>query len=79
MTRFDRKNKVIVGKESNIFDLMDNMMKGLWRIDDDELDYICQHLSDDELDKIVPEFKTISEIKEAITIVNKILEKKYEN
>lgn len=78
MTRFERKNRTdIVYKErGGITDLIDDMYKSLWRINDEEYDYLCETLTDEELDAIIPEFKTISDIKKAINIVNTSLAKK---
>ena len=72
MTRFERKNRTdIVYKGcGGITDAFDDMYKQLWRINDDEYDYLCENLSDEELSDITPEFKSISQIKKAINIVN---------
>ena len=43
---------------------------------DEEYDYLCETLSDEELSGITPEFKSISQIKKAISIVNTALQKK---
>jgi hypothetical protein len=78
MTRFERKNRtdIIYKGCGGITDAFDDMYKQLWRINDDEYDYLCETLTDEELKTITPEFKTISEIKKAINIVNTVLSKK---
>ena len=75
MTRFERKNRTdIVYKGCGcITDAFDDMYKQLWRINDDEYDYLCETLTDEELSDITPEFKSISQIKKAISIVNNAL------
>ena len=75
MTRFERKNRTdIVYKGcGGITDAFDDMFKRLWRINDDEYDYLCETLTDEELSDITPEFKSISQIKKAISIVNNAL------
>jgi hypothetical protein len=77
MTRFERKNRTdIVYKNcGGITDAFDNMYKQLWRINDDEYDYLCETLTDEELFDITPKFKSISQIKKAISIVNTALSK----
>ena len=75
MTRFERKNRTDINYKGcgGITDALDDMIKQLWRINDDEYDYLCESLTDDELCTIIPEFKNISQIKEAINITNKYL------
>jgi hypothetical protein len=75
MTRFERKNRTdIVYKGcGGITDVFDNMYKQLWRINDEQYDYLCEKLTDEELSEITPEFKSISQIKKAILIVNTAL------
>lgn len=77
MTRFERKNRTdIVYKGcGSITDAFDDMYKQLWRINDEEYDYLCKTLTDEELSDITPEFKTISQMKKAIIIVNTALSK----
>ncbi len=75
MTRFERKNRTDINYKGcgGITDALDDMIKQLWRINDDEYDYLCDNLTDEELCTIIPEFKSISQIKEAINITNKYL------
>ena len=75
MTRFERKNRTDINYKGcgGITDALDDMIKQLWRINDDEYDYLCDNLTDEELCTIIPEFKNISQIKEAINITNKYL------
>jgi hypothetical protein len=77
MTRFERKNRTdIVYKAcGGITDAFDNMFKEVWRINDDEFDYLCKTLTDEELSDIITEFKNITQIKKAINIVNTALSK----
>ena len=75
MTRFERKNRTDINYKGcgGINDALDDMIKQLWRINDDEYDYLCENLTDEELCTILPEFKNISQIKDAINITNKYL------
>ena len=77
MTRFERKNRMDINYKGcgGITDALDDMIKQLWRINDDEYDYLCENLTDGELCTIIPEFKSISQIKDAINITNKYLSK----
>jgi hypothetical protein len=79
MTRFERKNRtdIVYKGFGAITDAFDDMYKQLWRINDEEYNYLCETLTDEELSDITPEFKTISQIKKAITIVNTALSKNY--
>ena len=75
MTRFERKNRTDINYKGcgGINDALDDMIKQLWRINDDEYDYLCENLTDEELCTILPEFKNISQIKDAINITNRYL------
>ena len=77
MTRFKRKNRtdIVYIACRGITDAFDNMFKELWRINDDELDYLCKTLTDEALSDIIPDFKSITQIKNAINIVNTALSK----
>lgn len=77
MTRFERRNRTDIDYKGfgSITDAFDDMFKELWRINDDEYDYLCETLSDEELSVIIPEFESISQIKKAISIVNTALSK----
>ena len=77
MTKFERKNRTDKNYKGcgGITDALDDMIKQLWRINDDEYDYLCENLTDGELCTIIPEFKSISQIKDAINITNKYLSK----
>jgi hypothetical protein len=78
MTRFERKNRndVVYKGCGGITDAFDDMYKQLWRINDEEYNYLCETLTDEELSDITPYFKTITQMKKAIVIVNTALSKK---
>jgi hypothetical protein len=78
MTRFERKNRndVVYKGCGGITDVFDDIFKQLWRINDEEYDYLCETLTDEELSDITPYFKTITQMKKAIVIVNTALSKK---
>ena len=72
MTRLERKNRkdIIYKGYGGLTDAFDDAFKNLWRINDEEYDYLCETLSNEDLSAITPEFKTISEIKRALIITN---------
>lgn len=73
MTRFERKNRTdIKYKGGGFFDVLDNAIKQVWRITDEEYDYICDQEGEEFLlvERNPPYFK----IKEAITEVNRMVE-----
>jgi hypothetical protein len=75
MTRFERKNRtdIVYKNHGGLQDAFDDMYKQLWRINDEEYDYLCETLTDEDLSSIIPEFKNISDTKKAINIVNNAL------
>jgi hypothetical protein len=78
MTRLQRKNRTdVVYKSGGVFDLIDNAVKKLWRINDEEYDYIIDNLTDDELSLfLLDKSFTRTQLKCMIEKINKILEKK---
>lgn len=79
-TRLERKNRTdIVFKGSGgLTDAFDDAFKYLWRINDEEFDYISETLTDEEIQLIVSDFETISDIKIALNIINNCLNYKNE-
>ena len=75
MTRLERKNRTdIVFKGcGGITDALDDALKELWRVNDEEFDYIAETASDEELQAILPPFKSIKDVKNALIISNKLL------
>ncbi len=75
MTRLERKNRtdIIYKGCGGITDALDDALKELYRINDEEYDYIAEYATDLELQKILPEFRNFSEKKEAIRITNRLL------
>jgi hypothetical protein len=79
MTRLERKSGY---KESDtvstnsIFGLMDGVMLKVFRINDEELNKICELATDDELELFTKEDRTIRESRQLLTFLN---EKIYTN
>lgn len=78
MSRLSRKNRtdIIYKGCGGITDAFDDAIKGTWRIDDDEYDYIAEFADDEILDLLVSDMSllTISEKKRAITLINNKIE-----
>jgi hypothetical protein len=72
MTRLERKN-VFIGDDipsiRGVFGLMDGVMMKVFRINDNELDKICELATDDELELFTKEDRTISESKQLLTFL----------
>ena len=82
MTRFSRKKRddILIKGKGTIFDALDDAIKGIWRINDDEYDYICEQekeIIDALLYPIDNEDITISGLKNSIKIINKVIQKYY--
>lgn len=75
MSRIDRKNwlnKDIGYKSSGgILDLFDNQIKAVYRINDDEFDYLCGVMTDEETDIFVNQNPTFAEKRKMIELLNK--------
>lgn len=75
MSRLDRKhwvgNDMGIKSKGGMFDLIDNHIKTLYRINDDEYDYLCEIMSDEEMDIFVTETPTFSDKRKMIQLLNK--------
>ncbi len=76
MSRFSRKNRedIVFKGSGGLDDVIDDFLKELWRVDDNEYNYISEFATDEELTIILPEFKNFGEKREAIKIVNRLVE-----
>jgi hypothetical protein len=80
MSRITRKNWI--GKDMGIkssgglMDVFDNHIKGLYRINDDEFDHLCEVMTDEETQLFVTENPTFAEKRMMIELLNKHI--KYE-
>lgn len=76
MTRLERRDRddIIFKGCGGLMDIFDDAVKGVWRINDEEYDYICEHCSDEELELVVNERPTFTQARQALTIVNKMVE-----
>lgn len=78
MTRLERKQtfkETDIEPIKGIFGLMDSVILKVYRINEDELDRICQVATDDELELFTKEDRTI---KESRKILKFLQEKIYE-
>lgn len=77
MSRIDRRdwlNKDIGYKSSGgLFDLFDNQIKTIYRINDDEYDHLCEVMSNDESQLFVTENPTFTEKRKMIELLNKYI------
>jgi len=79
MTRLDKKHTYQEQDHpvtNNIFGLMDGVMLKVFRINESELDKICQLATDDELELFTKENRTIRESRQLLTFLK---EKIYTN
>jgi hypothetical protein len=79
MTRLDKKHtyqEQDYPVTNNIFGLMDGVMLKVFRINESELDKICQLATDDELELFTKENRTIRESRQLLTFLK---EKIYTN
>jgi len=75
MTRLSRKNRtdIVYKGHGGITDAFDDVMKFTWRISDEEYDYICEYASFEALDYFVGDLNTFTEKRQALIILNKLL------
>jgi len=74
MSRLSRKNWTadMVGLKSKggMLDLFDNEVKSFLRITDDEMDYMCEFATDDELDLVTNSKLSFAEKRNLINLLN---------
>lgn len=75
--RLIRRNRTPddVGLKSSggMLDLFDNTIKEIFRVNDDEYDYLCDNMTDDELGLLIKDEFTYQEKRQLITIMDKYL------
>jgi hypothetical protein len=80
-TRIKRRNRnykdLKIKNSGGIFDLVDNAMKEVYRITDDEYNYLCEKLSDDEMNLLSLEKLSFTQKKEILVILTKHLTNYY--
>ena len=79
--RFDRKNRTdIKHYTGQITNLIDSIIKSSWFINDEELEYISENITDEELPLLLfsnEEKASFGGMRKAFKIVEKYLEKLY--
>tara|TARA_R110000782_G_scaffold177708_1_gene268656 strand:- start:124 stop:372 length:249 start_codon:yes stop_codon:yes gene_type:complete len=75
MSRLSRKNRTDIEFKGcgGLTDAFDDAVKGTWRINDDEYDYICQTATDNELDSLMFDCVTFSDKRHSLTVINKFV------
>jgi hypothetical protein len=74
MTRLSRKNqKLDLVNKGGMLDLFDNAVKEIYRINDEQYDYLIEVLSEEEEKLFVKENMTFSDKKQILTILQKYL------
>jgi hypothetical protein len=81
MFRLDRKNKInnefrSAGK-IGIFDLFDDSIKQIYRINDNEYDYIAENITDEESDLFLAEKLNFHEKRMLLLMLDKYLNEFY--
>ena len=77
--RLSRKNREDLDLKGSggLFDIFDDHVKMVFRINDEEYDYLCEVMTDEELDLFVREPTTFSERKLLLITVEGYLNKYY--
>ncbi len=73
LSRAGRRNRTCedlgIKNKGGMLDLFDNAIKEIYRITDDEYDYLCENLTDGEMSLFVAEKLTFGEKKQCLSIV----------
>ena len=77
LSRAERRNRTCedlgIKNKGGMLDLFDNAIKEIYRITDDEYDYLCENLTDGEMTLFVGEKPTFGEKKQCLSIVERVL------
>lgn len=78
MSRLSRKNRTNrecdIKSSGWITDLLDNVVKETWRINDQEYDFILERMTDSEMDLFLKENPTFAEKRKMIILVERLLD-----
>lgn len=73
LSRAGRRNRTYkdlgIKNKGGMLDLLDNAIKEIYRITDDEYDYLCENLTDGEMSLFLAEKLTFGEKKQCLSIV----------
>lgn len=77
MSRLDRRNRTNADMgmklSGGLTDLIDDIAKALLRINDAEYDFICANITDSEFNLFIADNHSISDKKEMLKILDKLL------
>lgn len=77
MSRLSRKNRTPedlgIKFSGGLIDLFDNAIKEMFRITDDEFDYLAEHISEDDMNVVFKENPSFTEKRQCLLIVEKYL------
>lgn len=77
MSRLSRKNRTNrecdIKSSGGITDLLDNVVKETWRINDQEYDFILERMTDSEMDLMLNDNPTFTEKRKMIILVERLL------
>lgn len=81
MNRLYRKNRIDIEYKGcgDLTDAFDDVIKSAWYINDDELDYICEHSTDEELDLFMGGDGSFGDKRKALKVVEDLLTEMYTN
>jgi hypothetical protein len=77
MSRLKRKNRTYedigIMSSGGMLDAVDNAIKEAYRINDEEYDYLCDKMTDEELSLFASDNFTFSQKRQILTLLNKYL------
>lgn len=75
MSRLDRRNRkdLDITEKGGMFDMTDNMIKSMWRINDEELNFISERLNDEDIFLFTSDCLKFSEAKRILNRIDGIL------
>jgi hypothetical protein len=79
MSRKQRKLRtdIVFKGGGSLTDVFDDTIKSVWYINDEELDYISEKATDEELDLFLGGNNTFSDMKKALSTVDRLIEEMY--
>jgi hypothetical protein len=78
MSRLSRKNRTNsdcnIRNSGGITDLFDNTIKSIWRINDNEYDFILDKMTDTEMELFISENPTFTQKRQMLRLVERLLD-----
>lgn len=72
ISHISRKNRedIVIKQKGGMNDLFDNEIKMIYRIDDEQYDYLCEKMTEDEIDLFIGDSISFTEKRKLLSLLS---------